>query len=68
MEHRCFEANYLKALLSMYTIPDDSNNVWFVDEVNGSEVEWPVGAYLHHILRKVESGGEGTGTAAREEL
>jgi hypothetical protein len=62
--HRCLEANYVVTLLRhAYGFPDDQRLVTFEDEVNGNEVEWPLGALLHaryeaSLMEKVIGGQE----------
>ncbi|CAD7950234.1 unnamed protein product [Amoebophrya sp. A120] len=48
LPHRCFELHYIYTLLHMYTNGcDECSNITFTEEINGSEVEWPIGAWLY---------------------
>jgi len=62
--HRCLEVNYVATLLRhSYGFPGDQRLVTFEDEVDGNDVEWPLGALLHMRHENgVTSGGN------REEL
>merc|ERR1712007_337192 len=46
--HRCFEINYIIELLSYgYGFPDNVRAFRIVDTVDGSSVEWTLGAFLY---------------------
>jgi len=60
--HRCLEINYVITLLqSCYGFPDDKRLVTFEDEVDGNDVEWPLGALLKmkHEARLVDEKSHG---------
>jgi len=45
---RCFQANYILVLLGeVYGFAKDSRKVTFALEVDGEDLEWPLGALLH---------------------
>eukprot|EP00438_Fugacium_kawagutii_P000211 Skav202889 [mRNA] locus=scaffold1424:194636:217240:+ [translate_table: standard] len=47
--YRCFQANYLLILLGeIYGFPKDARKVTFALEAAGEDLEWPLGALLHH--------------------
>jgi Golgi nucleoside diphosphatase len=51
--HRCFELNYIAALLSVgYGFGKDERIFHVVDEIGGEEVEWTLGAFLHGIVAR----------------
>lgn len=58
--HRCLEANYVASLLRLYGFPVDKRLVSFEDEVDGNDVEWPLGALLTMRLDKSRLDGAGT--------
>jgi hypothetical protein len=62
--HRCLEANYVATLLRMYGFPASERLVTFKDEVDGNDVEWPLGALL--MMRLQKASPEKTGS--NEEL
>jgi len=69
LPHRCFEMNYIASLLSMYTVPKEERNVWFTDEIGGSEVEWPIGQWvLDHDQTMFIEGQREMLKAAEKEL
>lgn len=46
--HRCFEANYVVSLLShAYGFDEGARLFRVVADVNGNEIEWTLGAFLH---------------------
>mmetsp|Transcript_27075 Transcript_27075/g.58961 ORF Transcript_27075/g.58961 Transcript_27075/m.58961 type:complete len:461 (+) Transcript_27075:145-1527(+) len=48
--HRCFEINYIIALLSVgYGLPSQERLFHIVDEIDGGEIEWTLGAFLHGL-------------------
>lgn len=58
--HRCLEVNYVVTLLQhSYGFPGEQRFVTFEDEVDGNDVEWPLGALLHmRHQRGLSSGGD----------
>lgn len=51
--HRCFELNYIAALLSVgYGFPDGDRLFRIVEEVAGNEIEWTLGAFLHGFSKR----------------
>jgi len=55
--HRCLEVNYVVTLLRhSYGFPSDQRLVTFEDDVDGNDVEWPLGALLH--MRKQAAASE----------
>jgi hypothetical protein len=52
LPHRCYDANYVATLLgpSGFGIPTHEQRVTFSLEVDGAEVEWTLGAFLHSRL------------------
>mmetsp|Transcript_31567 Transcript_31567/g.71153 ORF Transcript_31567/g.71153 Transcript_31567/m.71153 type:complete len:478 (+) Transcript_31567:70-1503(+) len=58
--HRCFELNYIAALLSVgYGFNVNERLFRIVEDVDGGEIEWTLGAFLHGIA-------PGGGAAAEE--
>jgi hypothetical protein len=56
--HRCFELNYIITLLSEGFGFDPRERLFdIVDEVNGNEIEWTLGALLHHQATHVSDAG-----------
>eukprot|EP00933_Yihiella_yeosuensis_P006614 TRINITY_DN111349_c0_g1_i1.p1 TRINITY_DN111349_c0_g1~~TRINITY_DN111349_c0_g1_i1.p1 ORF type:complete len:454 (-),score=116.27 TRINITY_DN111349_c0_g1_i1:67-1428(-) len=54
--HRCFEINYVTALLSTgYGFGDQDRIFKIVEDINGGEIEWTLGAFLFGL----SSGGAG---------
>jgi len=48
--HRCFELNYIVALLSVgYGLPAEERLFHIVDDIDGGEIEWTLGAFLHGL-------------------
>lgn len=47
--HRCLEVNYISVLLhTSYGFEGNENReITFEDEIDGTSVEWPLGAFLH---------------------
>lgn len=60
--HRCLEANYVVMLLHhSYGFPREKRFVTFEDEVDGNDVEWPLGALLHMKHQARLDARHGTG-------
>lgn len=54
--HRCFEINYIVALLvNGYGLPQDERLFHIVDEIDGGEIEWSLGAFLHELGSAVDT-------------
>lgn len=50
--YRCFQANYMLILLrEIYGFSKDARKVTFALEASGEDLEWPLGALLHHRAR-----------------
>jgi len=48
--HRCFEVNYINALLSTgYGFGENERIFKIVEDIDGSEIEWTLGAFLHDL-------------------
>merc|ERR1712192_143328 len=64
--HRCFEMNYIIALLSFgYGFPDNVRAFHFVNDIDGHDVEWSLGAFLYAKSQGgYESYGAGAGSGA----
>jgi len=45
LPHRCFEINYQVELFKLYRVPDDGR-ITYVNDLNGQDVEWTLGAHL----------------------
>mmetsp|Transcript_68544 Transcript_68544/g.216728 ORF Transcript_68544/g.216728 Transcript_68544/m.216728 type:complete len:452 (-) Transcript_68544:21-1376(-) len=59
--HRCFEINYIAALLSVgYGFGPDEKIFRIVEDIDGREIEWTLGAFLHSLT------SEGSDSAAQE--
>jgi len=57
LPHRCFELNYIVALLSLgYGFAEDARLFHIVEDIDGLEIEWTLGAFLQSL-----STGSGTG-------
>lgn len=63
--HRCLEANYVASLLRLYGFPVSERLVSFEDEVDGNDVEWPLGALLTMQIEKTKQIEK---TESRDEL
>ncbi|GAB5358048.1 hypothetical protein AAMO2058_000425500 [Amorphochlora amoebiformis] len=50
LDGRCFEVNYIAALLRAYDVSEDAHLVSFVKDAKGSEVEWTLGVFLEENL------------------
>lgn len=49
---RCFQANYILVLLgTMYGFDRDGRSISYLLDVEGEDLEWPLGALLHHRAR-----------------
>lgn len=54
--HRCFELNYIAALLSAgYGFPDEGRHFQIVEDIDGTEIEWTLGAFLHSVVSSESS-------------
>lgn len=59
--HRCFELNYIVALLSVgYGFGPTEKLFRIVEDIDGGEIEWTLGAFLHSLA------SEGSDPAAQE--
>jgi len=59
--HRCFELNYIAALLSAgYGFGEDERLFRIVEDIDGGEIEWTLGAFLHGLA------AQGGGAAVQE--
>lgn len=57
--HRCFEANYVVSLLSHgYGFDEGARLFRVVADVNGNEIEWTLGAFLHDRAQAVGKRSE----------
>jgi len=55
--YRCFQANYILALLGeMYGFREEGRSVTFLLDVDGEDLEWPLGALLHQRSASPSSG------------
>lgn len=62
------QMNYIWTLLHLYTHGCDAcENITFTEEINGSEVEWPIGAWLWYTNKRI-AGAKGAGKGSRDEL
>jgi len=56
--HRCFEANYVAALLSTgYGFSDNQRSFRVVEDIDGGEIEWTLGAFLHNFASRDSLNG-----------
>jgi len=54
--YRCFQANYILVLLEdMYGFRTDGRSITFLLDVDGEDLEWPLGALLH---RRAQGSGK----------
>lgn len=57
--HRCFEANYVVSLLShAYGFDEGARLFRVVADVNGNEIEWTLGAFLHDRAQATSMNSE----------
>ena len=57
LPHRCLEVYYISGLLRSYGFGGHDRNVMIADQINGEDVEWTLGAYLHQSAESVKHGG-----------
>lgn len=57
--YRCFQANYILVLLQeMYGFSPDGRSITFLLDVDGEDLEWPLGALLHRRMTEGASRHE----------
>jgi len=58
--NRCFQVNYILVLLQeVYGFAEDGRSITFALDVDGEDLEWPLGALLHMRAQSSARGGRG---------
>eukprot|EP00440_Ansanella_granifera_P018067 gb/GFBE01019623.1/.p1 GENE.gb/GFBE01019623.1/~~gb/GFBE01019623.1/.p1 ORF type:complete len:445 (+),score=127.24 gb/GFBE01019623.1/:1-1335(+) len=53
---RCFQANYILVLLNdMYGFPNNGRSITYALDIDGEDLEWPLGSLLHNHARKSQN-------------
>lgn len=56
--YRCFQANYILVLLETYGFAQDGRSITYAVDVDGEDLEWPLGALLHQRAAKAAANSE----------